>query len=92
MKSIGRSAREWMYAILDNGVGLPESMDTESGEPTEPDEDEDELIDVVEEDSSDSDDGLPNDPLAPLRGALERLGDSVPPAASVTSSVARKPR
>ncbi|TFY77761.1 hypothetical protein EWM64_g6256, partial [Hericium alpestre] len=61
-KSIGRPLREWIYAILDDGIGLPESVDnkdeTEASdvheeEDGDKDEDEDELIDVVEEESDD---------------------------------------
>jgi hypothetical protein len=86
-----------MYAILDDGVGIPERVEPEPSEPSEPEEaeeDEDELVDVVEE-SSTSDDEL-MDPLAPLRGALERLeGESHPQVAElppIDLSIERKPR
>ncbi|THH13381.1 hypothetical protein EW146_g6832 [Bondarzewia mesenterica] len=71
-RSIGRPIREWVYAILDDGVGLPERTEEEQSDEDEVEEDSDgdELIDVAEEDS-DEDDG---DPLAPLRGALQQLG------------------
>jgi len=91
-KSIGRPIREWMYTILDDGVGLPEkSEDPESSLPSELEDDstdEDELIDVTEySSSSDSEDDLLADPLAPLRGALERLeGDPIPPSNTPTKS------
>jgi hypothetical protein len=95
-KSISRPIREWFYAILDDGVGLPEKAELESSESPQPDEedeeeDEDELIDVVEEESEDEE---LFDPLAPLRGALERLeGDlSTTPPPVVPSPAVRKPR
>ncbi|KAG6866386.1 hypothetical protein C0991_004669 [Blastosporella zonata] len=75
-RSIGRPIREWIYAILDNAVGLPEVPDEESEDEVEkapePDEeDSDELVDVVESNSeSDSDD---DDLLAPLKGELHRI-------------------
>ncbi|KAG0699356.1 hypothetical protein DFH29DRAFT_877350 [Suillus ampliporus] len=57
-RSIGRPIRQWIYAILEDAVGLPEAPE-ETEEPqvgqsdaSQADEDdEDELIDVVEEDS-----------------------------------------
>lgn len=75
-RSIGRPLREWTYAILNDGIGLPEQIaedqeeSSEDGKDEGSEDDSDELIDVVEEDS-DSDGG---DPLAPLRGALQQLG------------------
>lgn len=73
-RSIGRPIREWIYAILEDAVGLPEAPDeTEEEQPDAPqvdDEDEDELIDVMEEDSEDDDRA---DLLAPLRGELQKL-------------------
>ena len=81
-RSIGRPIREWIYAILDDGVGLPvrpEKEETKAENGTHGDDEEgddeegdNELIDVVEEDSS-SEDSLLQDPLAPLRSALRRL-------------------
>ncbi|KAJ7129025.1 hypothetical protein C8R43DRAFT_1074642 [Mycena crocata] len=64
---IGRTIRQWGYAILHDTVGLPSSADED-----ETANDEDELIDVVESDSDD-DTGDGADLLAPLRGALQRL-------------------
>ena len=100
-KSIGRPIRQWMYAILEDGVGLPEepeqvavpaTSDVEAETP-ECDEDPDELIDVVEENSSDDDTDL----LAPLRCELERLrtsdsGSDVPASASSRSQFRSEPR
>ena len=76
-RSIGRPIREWVYAILDDGVGLPvrpekEEVKAENGTHSEGEADDDELIDVVEENSS-GEDSVDEDPLAPLRGALRRL-------------------
>ncbi|KAI0783009.1 PIN domain-like protein [Abortiporus biennis] len=77
-RSIGRSIHEVCYSLLQDGVGLPERVaeDDLVGESSQVDEvgddDDDELVDVVEEDSE-SEDG---DPLAPLRGALQRLDGS----------------
>ncbi|KAG2347530.1 PIN domain-like protein [Suillus weaverae] len=75
-RSIGRPIREWIFAILEDAVGLPEAPEG-TGDPAVgqfdtsqmDEEDEDELIDVVEEDSED--DGA--DLLAPLRGELQKL-------------------
>ena len=80
-RSIGRPIREWVYAILDDGVGLPvrpekeTEIKVENGvtkDEEDEEEDDDELIDVVEESSSDED-SIDQDPLAPLKGALRRL-------------------
>ncbi|KAL4079339.1 hypothetical protein J3A83DRAFT_4185388 [Scleroderma citrinum] len=83
-KSIGRPIRRWIYALLEDAVGLPDKSDMEAVQSTivdtkdmtrdgsecsEDDGDPDELIDVIEEDSSDDDADL----LAPLRCELERL-------------------
>jgi hypothetical protein len=74
-RSIGRPIREWVYAILEDAVGLPEvpeeieDLNEEQSDAPQVDDDEDELIDVVEEDSED--DGV--DLLAPLRGELQKL-------------------
>jgi len=80
-RSIGRPIREWVYAILDDGIGLPvrpekeetKEEDGAKGDDEEGDDEGDyELIDVEEEESSGEDSAL-EDPLAPLRGALRRL-------------------
>ncbi|KAI8974020.1 hypothetical protein BD414DRAFT_498891 [Trametes punicea] len=70
--SVGRSIREWTYAILDASVGLssPSEPETLEGQ-DEPDEDEDALVDVVEEDRLGD-----TDPLARLKGALKELDES----------------
>ncbi|KAF8551983.1 PIN domain-like protein [Imleria badia] len=92
--SIGRPIRTWVYALLDDGVGLPEAPEEDlpavEGSVSEGDEaevDPDELIDVVEENSDDD-----ADFLAPLRGELQRLrgpeedpSDTVPASASSRS-------
>lgn len=77
VRSIGRPLREYVYAIVEAGVGLPASNeDEDQGQSAtvdgseEDDSDEDELIDVVEEDSEEEED---EDPLAPLHGALQKL-------------------
>jgi hypothetical protein len=70
-RTIGRSIREWTYAVLDEAVGLPEpEMDADSVQA----DSDDELIDVVEE-STDSDDGEetdkePEPTMDPLMSAL----------------------
>ncbi|KIM63871.1 hypothetical protein SCLCIDRAFT_1213658 [Scleroderma citrinum Foug A] len=107
-KSIGRPGRRWIYAILADGVGLPEkpvleAMPTASEDSSNVtqnssewdghEEDPDELIDVVEENSSDDDADL----LAPLRCELERLRTSdsasdIPASASSRSSFRSEPR
>lgn len=107
-KSIGRPVRRWIYAILADGVGLPEKTVLEAVSPASVDssnaaqnplecdgdeEDPDELIDVVEEDSSDDDADL----LAPLRCELERLrtsdsGSDIPASASSRSNFCSEPR
>ena len=76
-RSIGRPIREWIYAILDDGVGLPVRPEEEVAKVEDEtrggdEEDDNELIDVVEEDSSDEGSVL-QDPLAPLKSALRRL-------------------
>ncbi|KAG1716204.1 hypothetical protein ID866_944 [Astraeus odoratus] len=97
-KSIGRPVRQWIYALLEDAVGLPEVPSDEAvpllAEETkgrdsciDNDEDPDELIDVVEEYSSDENTDL----LAPLRDELERLrgaddsASEVPTLTSVSS-------
>ncbi|KIJ15475.1 hypothetical protein PAXINDRAFT_99360 [Paxillus involutus ATCC 200175] len=77
-RSIGRPIRRWIYALLEDAVGLPEAPADEpwieggsvSQDGREDGEDPDELIDVIEEDSSDDENV---DLLAPLRGELQRL-------------------
>ncbi|KZT69711.1 PIN domain-like protein [Daedalea quercina L-15889] len=64
-RSVTRPIRQWGYAVLDAGVGLPVPPEEEVEEEDTADSD-DELVDVVEEDSDE-------DPLSPLRDALERL-------------------
>ncbi|PPR05256.1 hypothetical protein CVT24_008282 [Panaeolus cyanescens] len=79
-RSIAAPIRRWVYAILDDILGLPPSTvgDGDSAiegsvdEPQDEDEDEDELIDVVEIDSEDE---FP-DYLAPLKGELHKLHPS----------------
>ena len=80
-RSVGRLIRQWEYAILEDGVGLPRRSD-QNGEPGDEkdgpvvkESDDDELIDVVEEDSDAEslEDGTDGDPLEFLRGELERL-------------------
>ncbi|KAG6381905.1 hypothetical protein JVT61DRAFT_524 [Boletus reticuloceps] len=96
--SIGRPIRSWVYALLDDGVGLPEApeeelaaVDGSVSEGDETEEDPDELVDVVEEDS-DPDADL----LAPLRGELRRLrgteqDSSVAPPTSASSRSRSRP-
>ncbi|TFK74035.1 PIN domain-like protein [Pluteus cervinus] len=103
--TIARPIRLWIYSILDASLGLPEVVAVEedgtetsttrdekevesSDEEQEDDDADDEVIDVVE---SDSDEG--EDPLAPLKGALQSLRrpreaheDVMSATASVTSS------
>lgn len=77
-RSVGRSIRQWTYAILDDSIGLPEHQEETADEDLstagECDDDGDELIDVVEDTSEGgSESGDDDDPLALLRGELERL-------------------
>lgn len=58
--TFARPIQEFCYALMDDGLGLPEQPAEE-----EEDDDEDELIDVAEESDEDY--------LAPLRGALQEL-------------------
>ena len=99
-RSIGRPIREWIYAILDDGVGLPvqpekeetngeNGIDGKNGVDGEDEEDEDELIDVVEENSSDED-RIAQDPLAPLKGALRRLSGIETPRSETPPPEVRK--
>ncbi|KIP11257.1 hypothetical protein PHLGIDRAFT_83689 [Phlebiopsis gigantea 11061_1 CR5-6] len=80
-KSIARPIQLWIYALLDDTLGLPSGSDVKQDKPEKSiddeedggdEEDEDVLIDVVEY----SDEDEVADPLAPLRGALQQLGGS----------------
>src|SRR6266478_6723130 len=94
-RSLGRPIREWVYAIMDDGIALmghdddPEKngLGATGADETSADEssDNDEIVDVVEEDS-DEDVG-PGNPLAPLQGALNELtiGGKPPPSYSTIS-------
>ncbi|KAH0829199.1 hypothetical protein J3R83DRAFT_2748 [Lanmaoa asiatica] len=94
--SIGRPIRSWIYALLEDGVGLPEApeekppaVDGSVSEGDEAEEDPNELIDVVEEDSDEE-----ADLLAPLRGELRRLrgtGEDSAPASATSRSRSRPP-
>jgi hypothetical protein len=94
-RSIGRPIREWIYAILDDGVGLPvrpdkEEAKAESDTKEDGEEgDDDELIDVVEENSSDEDSDV-QDPLAPLKSALRRLSSMETPRSETPPPEVRK--
>ena len=91
-RSIGRPIREWVYAILDDGVGLPDKEEETNGESevdADDEEDDDELIDVVEENSSEEDDD-DQDPLAPLKGALRRLSGAETPHSETPPPAVRK--
>ncbi|EPQ55032.1 hypothetical protein GLOTRDRAFT_76344 [Gloeophyllum trabeum ATCC 11539] len=84
-RSIGRPIREWCYALLDQGVGLPmrSGSDQEHDDEREND-DEDELIDVVEEYSDEE------DPLSPLQDALRKLDPSADGSAARLSASSQK--
>jgi hypothetical protein len=89
-RSIGRPIRIWVYAILNDAVGLLDDADDEddSDASSQIDEvDEDELIDVVESDGEGTDGA---DYLAPLKGELRRLhtseDEATEPPASIASS------
>ncbi|KAG6891496.1 hypothetical protein C0992_005635 [Termitomyces sp. T32_za158] len=79
-RSIGRPIREWIYSVLDNAVGLPETLDEEIEHESNKaafegdEEDLDEIIDVVESESETELVG--DDLLAPLKGELYRLHGS----------------
>jgi len=97
-RSIGRPIREWVYAILDDGVGLPVRPEKEKEEAKaedgakgddKGDDDDCELIDVEEEESSGEDSAL-QDPLAPLRGALKRLSGIETPRSETPPPEVRK--
>ena len=107
-RSMARPIQVWCYALLDSALGLPErppqadtqsvaeeqGLENEGNGDEDEDEDEDELIDVVEDDSEEEKE---EDPLAPLRGALQQLDgpqvdapvDATPEPASSVSSHAR---
>ena len=100
-KSIARPIQLWVYALLDDTLGLPSGPEVvqDKLEKTVDDadeEDEDELIDVVEDSDEDE-----VDPLAPLRGALQQLGGSdegtldgqasETPASVLSSSASQRP-
>jgi hypothetical protein len=94
VRSISRPIRQWIYSILEVAVGLiAHEEDTEGGESRnsvageEGFEDEDELIDVIEEDSEDENG---DDPLAPLRGALQELKAGTAPTPSITPSTSSR--
>jgi hypothetical protein len=93
-RSLGRPIREWVYALLDDGIGLighdvdPEGNDL-GGTSADEVSDDNEIVDVVEEDS-DEDMGSGN-PLAPLQGALDELtiGGKPPPSTSSHTTTSR---
>lgn len=87
-RSLGRPIREWVYAVLDDGIGITEHYaDPEAnglGESSADEaSDDDEIIDVIEEDS-DEDMGYGN-PLAPLQGALKELTIGTKPPTTTSS-------
>ena len=91
-RSLGRPIREWVYAIMDDGIGLMwHDVDIEEtglgGTSADEASNDDEIVDVVEEDS-DEDVG-PGNPLAPLQGALKELtiGGKPPPSTSSHSTI-----
>jgi hypothetical protein len=93
-RSIGRPIREWIYAILDDGVGLPVrpgkgETEAENGVDGGDEGDDDELIDVEEEDSSDEGSDA-EDPLAPLKSALRRLSGVETPRSETPPPGVRK--
>ena len=96
-RSIGRPIREWIYAILDDGVGLPVRPEKEKtngenavdGDDEQDDEeDDDELIDVKE--YSSEEDNVAQDPLAPLKSALRRLSGVETPRSETPPPEVRK--
>ena len=84
-RSVGRAIRQWCYAILEDGVGLPGRVETGLADD---ESDDDELVDVVERKSEFSEDDTDEDALAVLRGELERLRAPVDNAAEVDHSMA----
>jgi hypothetical protein len=96
-RSLGRPIREWIYAIIDDGIGLMwHDVDPEEngvgGTSADEASDDDEIVGVVEEDS-DEDVG-PGNPLAPLQGALKELtiGGKPPPSLLSHSTISRGTR
>ena len=96
-RSLGRPIREWVYAIVDDGIGLMwHDVDPEGnglgGTSADEASDDDEIVDIVEEDS-DEDEG-PGSPLAPLQGALKELtiGGKPPPSSTSHSTISRGTR
>lgn len=65
-RSISRPINQLCYSLFDHGVGLLEPEDGSEESTDESGGDDDELVDVVEESDEE-------DPLAPLRGALQKL-------------------
>jgi hypothetical protein len=95
-RSLGRPIREWVYAVLDDGMGIMEydaGLEENGLESSNADEfSDDEIVDVVEEDSDD-DMGSGN-PLAPLQGVLKELtiGTKPPPSTSSHTTTSRSMR
>jgi hypothetical protein len=94
-RSLGRPIREWVYAIIDDGIDIMwHDVDPEEnglgGTSADEASDDDEIVDVVEEEDSDEDVG-PGNPLAPLQGALNELtiGGKPPPSTSSHSTISR---
>ena len=98
-RSVGRPIRQWIYAILQDSVDIPDRHEEivafgDEDDRVDEDRDGDELIDVEEEDSEAGSlgDGVDGDPLAVLRGELERLrlpedvGAPEPPKPSSTQA------
>ncbi|THH06714.1 hypothetical protein EW145_g3891 [Phellinidium pouzarii] len=75
-RSVSRPVREFGYALLEDGIGIPRDggNEEEEGKEEEEEEDLDEMIDVVEEDSEESEyeDDVVAD-VGKLRGALLHL-------------------
>lgn len=90
-RSVGRTIRQWNYAILEDGVGLPDRI--ENGKTEQPFNedggDDNELVDVVEENSDNEfgKDETDEDALAVLRGELERLRAPADDAAEADRSI-----
>ena len=97
--TVGRPVRSWIYALLEDSVGLPEapmeertavdgrSVSEEGGGKEDPDE----LIDVEEDSDEDA------DLLAPLRGELRRIRGTddvyeAPPGSASSRSRSRPSR
>lgn len=76
-RSVGRPIREWIYAILEDALGLPDSSENVS---TVDDDDDDELVDVVEDQTDSEAEKVEEkimldrvDPLSELELKLQRL-------------------